>query len=177
MRIQGEGNRFTELMNCYRFAELHIFQTQMARVHRPRQHGQHRLQPEGLQHVIKRAHLHRIDGRLDRALAGHHDADYIRIDLHCFANEFDAVDSRHHQVRQEHVKFLTPQGCQGVFAGRKTGGFIALPGQRLDENILQLDLVVDDQDFSDAAVHHCKFPNDPLVVAGNTMRTVVPPPA
>ena len=108
----------------------------MARVHGPRQHGQHRLQPEGLQHVIKRAHLHCIDRSLDRALAGHHDADQIRIYLRALVHQRDAICAGHHQIRKHYVESLPAQHPERFFASSTTNGFVALRDQCFDEDIL-----------------------------------------
>src|SRR6267142_2598466 len=163
-------------MNRHRFAELHIFQTEMTRVHGPRQHGQHRLEPEGFQYIIKRAHLHRIDGRLDRALAGHHDADHVGIDLHRLTDQCDAVDDRHHQIRQEHIKYLGPQRPERLLAVTKAHGFIALRNQGFDEDVLEFRLVINHQNSSYVTGRHNKFAAAPFAVAGNNIWTVVPRP-
>src|ERR1700687_2218915 len=46
--------------------------------------------------------------------------------------------------------------------------------QRLDENVLQFNLVIDNQDLSYPVIAHRRRAIVPLDVAGNAMRTIVP---
>ena len=88
----------------------------MASIHRPREHRQNRLQSKRLKNIVEGADFHGIDRSLNRALAGHHDRDQVRIDLHALSQQRNAIHARHHQVGKQHIKRLAAQSRKRFFA-------------------------------------------------------------
>ena len=114
--IERESDRLGQLIN-------------RNRLHGPGQHGQHGLQSKRLEDIVERPELHRIDGRLNRSMSGHHDTDEVRIDLKTRAHQREAIHFRHHQISKQHVKGLLAQSLDCGFARSKAGSLVALVGQ------------------------------------------------
>ncbi len=97
--------------------------------------------------------LRRLDGGLDRAVAGHHDDRHRQQRIRApFAQQRDAVGVRHPDVEQ-HERGLLALPVRARFArvlGERDA--IALVLQDLRQQLADADLVVDDQDFPGCAI-------------------------
>jgi len=93
-------------------AQLAVLGAQMPDLEPTLQHRQHRLQTKRLLDVIERPGLHRLDCRVDGAVARHHDRDELRIDAPCRGEKLDAIEARHLQVRQQQVERTALQFSQ-----------------------------------------------------------------
>src|SRR5581483_2824106 len=80
------------------------------------------------------------------------------------------------QVSQQDVERLLAQRRQGVVCRGEADGFIALRGERFDEDDFEFNLIVNDQDSANRFSVYSELGDVPVVVTGRTMRTVVPCP-
>ena len=92
-----------------RLAQFDVLRTESPDFEPALQHRQDRLELERLLDVIERARLHRFHGRVDRAVAGHHDAAEVRVDFARRGEQRDAIHAGHLQVGEEQIEALARQ--------------------------------------------------------------------
>ncbi|OPY04690.1 MAG: hypothetical protein A4E67_02271 [Syntrophaceae bacterium PtaB.Bin038] len=71
---------------------------------------------DGLRHVVDGPRLHGLDGRLDRAVGGHHDDVELRVELLHLLQHLQAVHARHLVVHQQEVEVGRPHLGERLFA-------------------------------------------------------------
>ena len=143
--IERVRDGVAHLVDAHGLAEANVVEPEAPHVDGAGEHRADGREIERLQDVVERAHLHGVDGARHRALAGHHDADEIGIDLERGAEQRQAVHPRHHQVGEQHVEGLLAQGRQRLLRHREPGDVVAFGRQRAAEGFHLPRFVVDDE--------------------------------
>ena len=76
---------------------------------------------ERLEQVIVGAQLHRLDGRLRRAVGGHQDDQQLRVDLADAPQRFQARDAAHADVHDDQVGLELGDDPQALLAAGRGG--------------------------------------------------------
>ena len=95
-------------------------------------------------------HLHRLDRRRHRTVAGHDDHGQMRVDRQRLAHHGDAVHFRHHEIGHDDVEFARTQGLDRLLSPRREAGHM-VPFARaasLHRARMSGRLVIDDQEPS-----------------------------
>ena len=74
---------------------------------------------ERLLHEVDRAELHRFDGGIDRAEAGHDDEDRIDMRLPQLSQHVEPGHPRHPHVGKDHVEAAVARDGEAFLAGRR----------------------------------------------------------
>ena len=101
------------------FAQRAVFLAQAARIELLADLQDEFGERKGLRHKVARADLHRLDGRFDRAVSGHHDHGQRRVRALHGLQKFQAAHSRQAQVRHDEIGFFADQKLQARFCVRR----------------------------------------------------------
>jgi len=149
-------------------AQVQILALQVLDLDRPFDELRDLLRVAGLDHVLLRPLLQRVDGGVDRRVGRHDDHRRLGLQLADLDHRLDAADAgRHLQIQEIDVVRRGPRHFHRLAArGRDVHGVAVLP-QPGRERLPHRDLVVDHQDLPDAV--HDSLSGVFAVGAGRTL--------
>ncbi len=143
---QAVRDRFGHLVERERLFEAHVLGLQLLLLEAAPDGVDDLLHLEGLEDVVVGAALHRLDGGLDRAEAGHDHGDHVRRVFLDGAQQLDATHLRHLQVTQHQVVMLPRELDERLRAILRGSNDEAFHRKEVGQDLTNDLLVVDDQD-------------------------------
>ena len=101
---------------------------------------------ERLLHEVHRAELHRLDRRIDRPEARHHDERRVHANVAELAQHVDAREPRHPHVGQDDVEAVALRQLESFFAGRDHLHGVPRGAQHPARALAHARIVVDEKD-------------------------------
>ena len=108
--------------------------------------GEHVVEHDGLEDVVRRPGAQRLDGALDAPVGRHHEGHGLWRDLAQFAEHGEPVGAGHPKIGDDDREVVRVQGSQGRRAVDRRLDGVAGVAQHLCEALAHTGLVVGDQD-------------------------------
>ena len=137
---------------------------------RPPNGEQQLVEPDGLAHIIVRAFLDRLQGRLDRSERGREDHTQVRVGLAQASEQAETVQVGHPDIRDDNVEDLFSRQCQCCAAVVRLAHLVPFCPQRLGHGRAGLDVVVHHEQ---ARSHHATASAGAI---GSRTSIAAPPP-